>query len=112
LRVDLALATFSVWGTHRMNTKNTAPGVRHFKYATVARGLTPHEKEVQVRIANQTYHVLVPKTAVSTKAHTFAVKIVHGAKNGKSCVIDLGGEALNSSRRIRVTHEELKRISH
>ena len=90
--------------------KSTARETLHVHYISASRGLTPYEREVELKIGTSTYRVLVPRTAVNSRAKTLTVTVVDGSDRDRFCVIDLGGESLNSSRRVRVTRSHLAQV--
>jgi hypothetical protein len=93
-----------------MAPKTHMSTIWHLKYKSATRGLTPHEREVEVEVGGRVFRVLAPKTAVNTRKRTLSVKLIRHGSGTNGGMLDLGGEVLNSSRRIKLSSDELRQV--
>lgn len=86
-------------------------GVESIKlpYTQTADGLTDHEIEVQLNVEGLTVRAFVPRSKID-----FKQRIIHlfvFGNTAESSVIELPGEPLNSSRRLKVSKRWLEETS-
>ncbi len=80
----------------------TAPQTVSIRYESESRGLTPSERIVELRFGTNVFRVMVPQEVLNTGDGTIRLSVRVHPDNDQYLLVDLGGEALNSSRRVRV----------
>ncbi len=96
-----------------MNIGNPPGSVRRveLRYMSVTEGLTPSEREVEVRFGSDTYWVLVHNGTLNITSGTLAVHLMDDPEDEKAYLVDLGGEALNSPRRVKVAKQFVEELA-
>ena len=80
----------------------TAPQTVSIRYESESRGLTPSERIVELRFGTNVFRVMVPQEVLNTGDGTIRLSVRVHPDDDEYFLVDLGGEALNSSRRVRV----------
>ncbi len=86
------------------------PRAIQVRYERASNGLTPSEREVEVKFGKSIYRVLVPESTVDVSRKTISIFVVEHPGDDRYYLVDLGGEALNSTRRVKVKRGHVSEV--